>query len=501
MGSEEELPRPRGSARAKGQLCKNVWTSFTAASLCALFIFVCVIASRPAALYATPLDAAVVLRNSHGVEVHVLPTGACIHRLVLPDRHGALEDVVLGMATEASYADGSSPYFGVIAGRFANRIANATFTLDGARHTLRVNEKGFPGSLHGGTVGFDKVRWTAARVNLHALTHRRRGDAVRLTYESADGEEGYPGALSVELVYTLTDGHGLESESTGELIQTITATVGGRATVVNLAQHSYFNLAGHAAGGRGVLDHELTLHDATHYLPVDARRIPTGAFRAVRGTPHDFLAPRAIGAAIADVSGPGWAAGYDHCFVLHGFGNASDAEAAAAAGRGGGGGARSGGGGGGRAHGGSLHRLRGLAAQLARHAEVRGSREERGGGPPRPRADRAWWLAAPRRAATLHDPASGRAMEVSTNAPGLQLYTSNFLDGTLRGTKDGATYPKYAGVCLETQSFPDGPNRALAGLGGGDVLPEGSAYPTGILRPGEEYRHTTVYRFSARKSR
>lgn len=440
---EKDLATPMRSRRT----CQRVWTWFTLLALLALLLF-CMIVLRPPPAARAKLPGAVVLRNKNGVEVHVLPTGAVIHRLLLPDRDGQVEDVVLGMATEASYSDGSSPYFGAIVGRFANRIANASFVLDGRTHRLNTNEGGFPGSLHGGTRGFDKVKWSAKWLDPNRLKNRlrfglnrRRGEAVHLRHASPDGEEGYPGRLDAQIVYTLTDG--VDGESVGELIQTVTATTDA-PTVVNMAQHSYFNLRSHAHAA-SVLEHELTMHTAEHVLPVDTHRIPTGHMLPVASTPFDFTSGRPLGAAIQKVDGPGWRAGYDHCFVLHGLGGAD-----------------------GGAHGGGRGRAR------------------RKGGLPPPAADEGWWQSTPKLAATLRDPASGRTMEIATNAPGLQLYTSNFLDGTLRGTKDGALYEKYAGVCLETQSFPDGPNRVPG------------AYPTGVLRPGEEYRHVTSYKFSAR---
>ena len=441
-----------------------------------LVAVVLVLVAIPKGNFRAPQPAAgtaFVLRNTHGVEVHLLSTGASIQRLLLPDRHGALADVALGFEEEEPYADGRSPYFGAIAGRFANRIANATFKLDGKAYRLPRNEAGFPGSLHGGRKGFDKVSWKGEHLP-QPLTRfqklHRRGDAVRFRYASVDGEEGYPGALDVEVVYTLTDSaRGRDDARTPlapggycELIQSITATVTGAPTVINLAQHSYFNLAGHASGT--VLEHELTLPTATRVLPVDGHRIPTGHLKPVQGSPFDFLRPSSLGARIAEVDGPGWRAGYDNCFVLHGLGDAPPA----------------------------------LKDSLG---------SARGGKPP-PAADAGWWLRTPRLAATLSHRASGRTMEVLTNAPGLQLYTSNFLDASrpIPGTKDGARYGRYGGVCLETQSFPDGPSHVNSTLGMGAAATHARAasrstepratYPTGVLRPGEKYRHLTIYRFS-----
>lgn len=347
-----------------------------------------------------------VLSNSAGLTVHILSTGAVIQRLTMPDRHGKVEDIVLGFDEAARYSNGDSPYFGALAGRVANRIANATFSIDGRRSHVSVNEPGMPGCLHGGAVGFHKVEWS--------LTETTPGKSVRLTYRSPDGDQGFPGELQAEIKYELTEAN--------ELVQEIEATVSGAPTPINLAQHSYFNLAGHGSGS--VLSHRLTLHRAEHVLPVDEHRIPTGELRPVRGTAHDFTRSRTIGARIGEVDGPGWKAGYDQCWVLHELG--SDGGA----------------------------RLR-----------------------------ESPWRRRPELAATLVHPPSGRTMEVLTTAPGLQLYTSNFLDGSLAG-KGGARYERYGGVCLETQNLPDAVNQA-------------PPFPSAVLRPGEVYRHSTVYRFSA----
>ena len=340
--------------------------------------------------------------------------------------------------------------------RVANRIANATFELDGKTYRLSKNEAGMPGTLHGGSRGFDKVRWDAKRLDPHRRKHRRRGDAIQLRYRSAAGEEGYPGTVEIEVTYTLMEG---SDGSLGQLVQSIHATT-DEPTLLNvrcqqhsppaqsttaraysdcrspcvaafapavsqLAQHSYFNLAGHGSGS--VLDHTLTLPRSTHMLPIDEARIPTGQLAPVQQTAFDFTSEARLGGRITEVNGPGWRAGYDHCFVLHGRGPAS------------------------------LSKLR----------------------------DTQWWTPTPRSAARLHDPASGRTMEISTNAPGLQLYTSNFLDGKLVG-KGGKRYAKYGGVCLETQNFPD-------------AIHHPGAFPSPVLRPGERYAHTTIYHFSVRR--
>ena len=195
--------------------------------------------------------------------------------------------------------------------------------------------KGFPGSLHGGSKGFDKRKWNAEKLNPHARRHRRRGDAVRLSYSSADGEEGYPGTVQVQVVYSLSDsctplGASGRHETgdwhcVGELVQSITGWTTDKPTVLNLAQHSYFNLKGHGSGS--VLDHELAMPTATRVLPVDSARIPTGEFKPVGGA-FDFLTSRRIGERISEVRVPAGERGYDHCFVLHSRERASHASKA-----------------------------------------------------------------------------------------------------------------------------------------------------------------------------
>ena len=197
----------------------------------------------------------ILLRNAAGSEVHILKHGAIIQKLLVPDRDGNFADVVLGFDDEARYLH-DSPYFGAVVGRVANRIANATFTLDGATYRLATNEGGMPGTLHGGARGFDKVAWNV----LH-----RTADKVVLEYTAADGEEGYPGELHVKVRYELT--------ARSELVFEVTAHT-TKPTPINIAQHSYFNLGGHGSGS--VFDHVLTLHKATHVLPIDSHRIPRG---------------------------------------------------------------------------------------------------------------------------------------------------------------------------------------------------------------------------------
>jgi aldose 1-epimerase len=336
-----------------------------------------------------PVDA-FVLTSATGLGMQCITYGATITSLLVPDRTGELGDIVLGHDTLEGYLT-ASPYFGAVVGRHANRIALGRFVLDGQPHQLTINDG--PHHLHGGLRGFDKVLWDAeAFEEPHAV-------GVRLSYESRDGEEGYPGALTAGLEYRLTDA--------GELRIDYRATATD-PTPVNLTQHSYWNLAGVAAAD--ILDHELTIH-ADEFTPVDATLIPLGERRVVAGTAFDFRAPARVGARIGDDEEQlRHAGGYDHNFVLR--------------------------------------------------------RTSSSGMQP---------------AARLHDPQSGRTLEVSTTEPGLQLYSGNFLDGSIRG-KGGRLYAHRAGLCLETQHFPDSPNHA--------------DFPSTILRPGTTYSSCTVLAFS-----
>ena len=327
------------------------------------------------------------LRNASGVELALMTFGATIVSLTAPDRDGRFDDIVLGHDSLAGYIE-ESPYFGAVVGRYGNRIGAGTFELDGQTYDLAKNNP--PNHLHGGLVGFDKVIWEAE--SFVGEDH----SGVRLTYESADGEEGYPGALLAHVTYTLTDA--------GEVVVDYYATA-DKATPINLTQHSYFNLAGEG----DILSHELMLN-AGHYTPVDSTLIPTGEIRSVEGTPFDFLRPVAIGARIdQDDRQLLLGGGYDHNFVLDSGGDTL-----------------------------------GLAARVV-------------------------------------EPSTGRVLEVHTTEPGVQFYTGNFLDGLITG-KDGRQYFRRSGFCLETQHFPDSPNK-----------PD---FPSTILRPGESYVSRTVFSFS-----
>jgi len=234
-----------------------------------------------------------LLDNGSGMRALLIDYGGTLVRLDVPDKDGNVANVVLGCETMACY-ENESPYFGCIVGRYANRIAGGRFTLDGEEYTLAINNE--PNTLHGGERGFDKVIWAAEQA-------QGRDDAVGVVfrYTSADGEEGYPGALDVHVTYWLTADNSLEVD--------YRATT-DRATVVNLTHHSYFNLAGQGNGD--ILGHEVQLN-ADHYTPVDEALIPTGEIAPVADTPLDFRAPHAIGARIGEVPG-----GYDHNFVLNG---------------------------------------------------------------------------------------------------------------------------------------------------------------------------------------
>lgn len=320
-----------------------------------------------------------------GVAVDVLDYGAIVQAIRALDRDGAAADVVLGYDGIEAY-ERDRFYLGAVVGRSAGRIAGATFELDGRRVRLTANDAG--NHLHGGARGFGKVIWRARTFE------DASGAGVVLTHTSPDGDEGYPGAVDVRVTYTLSADNVLSVEY---------HAVTDRPTVVNLTQHSYFNLAGMG----DVLGHELEVR-ASAYTPLGADLIPTGVLALVEGTPLDFRAPHRIGERIdADDAQLRIGAGYDHNFALDG-----------------------------------------AAGTL-------------------------------RPAARLADPASGRALEVATTEPGMQLYTGNYLDATGKG---GRRYGPRAGVCLETQHYPDAPNQP--------------GFPSTILRPGEAYRSRTEFRFS-----
>jgi aldose 1-epimerase len=330
------------------------------------------------------------LANARGFAVRVLTYGATIQAIEAPDRQGKMADVVLGYADFHDYVD-KPQNFGVVVGRYGNRIAGGRFTLDGTEYRLAVNNG--PNTLHGGIKGFDKQVWAVDEVRDGAET------VLRLSYVSPDGEEGYPGRLETTVSYRV----GGENALTIEYQATT-----DRATVLNLTNHSYFNLAGEGAGD--VLGHLAQL-DADAFTPVDETLIPTGEIRPVDGTPFDFRAATRIGDRIRDGRDEQifFARGYDHNFVLR-------------------------------------DRRPGVATRAAR----------------------------------VVDPVSGRTLDVLTDQPGVQFYTANFLMGTRVG-KSGRLYRQGDGFCLETQHFPDSPNH-----------PD---FPSTVLRPGEVFRSTTIFRF------
>jgi len=328
------------------------------------------------------------LTNKNGMVVKILNYGGTVTDIITPDKNGKMGDVILGYESLDGYTQKGNPYFGCLVGRYANRIANAKFTWDGKEYTLAANNNG--NTLHGGNKGFDKVIWTVKMATDTSLL---------LSYLSKDGEEGYPGNLFADVMYSLGEDNSLKIDY---------AAVTDKPTPVNLTNHCYFNLS--AGADSTILDHEVMLK-ADKYTPVNDKLIPTGKIDDVKGGPMDFTTAKKIGRDIAQVPGaaPG---GYDHNWVLKRTDN-------------------------------NLEMI----------------------------------------ASVYHAP-SGRYMEVYTTEPGIQFYSGNFLDGTLKNTRGGTKYVQHAGLCLETQHFPDSPNQ--------------SSFPNTILKPGETYHHTTVYKFSTK---
>ncbi len=327
-----------------------------------------------------------------GIQLSITNFGAAITSLLAQDLDGNYADVVLGYDTLEGYLGGKS-FFGATVGRFGNRIAKGRFTIDGVEYSLPQNNGA--NHLHGGPLGFNRLLWQAQMIETP------EGPALKLTRTSPDGDQGYPGNLTVEVTYRLIDEHSFAIHYRAET---------DRATPVNLTNHAFFNLRGHDSGD--ILGHELTLF-SDRFTEVNSELIPTGGFRETRGTAFDFQG-QPIGKRIGDDDDQlRLGGGYDHNFVLQ----------------------------------------QGAAGK-------------------------------PVRAALVHEPKSGRTLEVLTTEPGVQFYSGNFLDGTEVG-KGGAVYGHRNGFCLETQHFPDSPNHRH--------------FPSTILRPGEVYESITIYRFGARR--
>ena len=335
---------------------------------------------------------AVTLTNGAGMSAKIMTLGATLQSLIVSDKAGHKDDVVLGYDTAQEYLTRPN-FFGASVGRYANRIAKGKFALDGKTYTLATNDG--PNSLHGGTKGFDKRMW-----KIDSVSNGPEAKVV-LSYVSADGEEGFPGEMKVTATYSLNEQNELKLE--------YRATT-SKPTVLNLTNHSYFNLSGNDA--RDVMGNMVTLH-AERFTPVDATLIPTGERKAVAGSPFDFRTPHRVGDRIRDAKDQQirYGRGYDHNFIVDG-----------------------------------------AAGSL-------------------------------RPAAVVSDPVSGRTMEMSVTAPGIQFYTGNFMDGTFFG-KSSRAYRQGDAICLEPGVFPDSPNH--------------SDFPTSRLNPGQSYVNTIVYKFSAK---
>ena len=331
------------------------------------------------------------LKNQAGSEVKITNYGAIVVSILVPDRNGKLGDVVLGYDSLDGYVKDKS-FLGAIVGRYGNRIAKGKFTLDGKEYQLDINDG--ENSLHGGSQGFFKKLWDAEPIE------SQTDPALKLTYLSKDGEEGYPGDLTITVTYTLTKDNELKIDYVGTT---------DKPTILNPTHHSYFNLSGDPT--KTILDEDLMIN-ADKFTPVDKTLIPTGKFDNVINTPMNFLKPTPIGLHINDdYEQLKFGRGYDHNWVLNNY-----------------------------------------------NKKVR-------------------------LAATVYDSSSGRFMEVLTDQPGLQFYSGNFLDGSIIGKK-GIRYNHRTALCLEAQDFPDAPNKPN--------------FPSAVLRPGETYRQTTIYKFSVK---
>ena len=328
------------------------------------------------------------LKNSKGVEAAITNFGGRLVSLLVPDNKGTKVDVIAGAANIDDFKDAKTNYYGALIGRYGNRIGNAKFTLEGKEYKLPANNG--PNTLHGGKDGFDFKVWDAKQVD---------GQTLELSCVSEDGDQGFPGTLKTTVTYKLTDDNALE-------IHYMATT--DKATVVNLTNHSYFNLNG--CGSGAILKHTLML-DADGFTPVDSTLIPTGKIATVQGTPFDFRKATTIGSRIAEGDQQlQFGKGYDHNFVLN------------------------------------------------KHT-----------------------LQTP--VATVQGDQSGIVMEVFTEEPGIQFYSGNFMKGDFN-FKGGKKDDNRTALALETQHFPDSPNKPQ--------------FPSTELKPGQTYKTTTIYKFSAK---
>ena len=331
------------------------------------------------------------LKNKSGTQINIINYGAIITNIILKDKKGRLSDVVLGYDSLEGYLNDKS-FLGAIVGRYGNRIKNGKFWLNGTTYQLACNNGN--NHLHGGMVGFSKVLWTAEPIV------NKSGSLLKLTYVSPDGEEGYPGTVTLTVFYSLTEDNGLLINFQG---------ITDKPTILNPTQHSYFNLSGDFT--KSILEHELRI-ESNKFTPTDEEQITTGDIIEVAGTPMDFRKLTTIGRNInANYQQLKYGNGYDHNWIL-------------------------------KNHNSTI-----------------------------------------RKAASVFEPGMGRLLEVYTDQPGLQFYSGNSLNGSIKG-KNGISYEPRTGFCLETQHYPDSPNKP--------------SFPSPILKPGETYRHNTIYKFSTK---
>lgn len=335
------------------------------------------------------------LTNVNGMSVGIITYGGIVQSIKAPDKDGKIEDIALGFDSLDAYTNPdyikNCPYFGAIIGRYGNRIAKGQFSIDAKQYQIPVNNG--PNALHGGPKGFDKVVWSASPIESQDWV------GVELTYLSPDGQMGFPGNLAVTVRYTLDNDNDLRIHY---------SAVSDKDTIVNLTNHTYFNLAG---AGNGTILNQVAMFNADQFTPVDSTLIPTGDLQNVSDTPFDFNKPTAIGARIHEQDAQLKNAepkqgGYDHNWVFERPGD-----------------------------------LSALAVRVT-------------------------------------DPVSGRSVEMYTTEPGVQFYTGNFLDGSLKGI--GGIYDHWGAFTLEAQHYPDSPNHP--------------AFPTTELKAGEKYTQTTIYK-------